>query len=103
MSLLQGRDMKRLAVLLFALVAFNAAAQSYPSKPVRLINPFPPGGPLDLMARVLSERLATALGKPVIVENRAGAAGNIGAAEVARAPADGHTVLLTLFSIITNN
>jgi tripartite-type tricarboxylate transporter receptor subunit TctC len=94
---------KRLAVLVLALAAFQAAAQTYPSKPVRFVNPFPPGGPLDLLGRVLSERLGTALGKPVIVENKPGAAGNIGAAEVARATPDGHTALLTLFSIITSN
>ena len=95
--------MKRLAVLCLALAAFQAAAQTYPSKPVRLVNPFPPGGPLDLLGRVMSERLSAALGKPVIVENKPGAAGNIGAAEVAKAPPDGHTALLTLFSIVTSN
>jgi tripartite-type tricarboxylate transporter receptor subunit TctC len=96
--------MKRLLVAAsLALAAFQAAAQGYPSKPVRLVNPFPPGGPLDLIGRLLSERLAAGLGRPVIVENKSGAAGNIGAAEVARAPADGHTALLTLFSIVTSN
>jgi tripartite-type tricarboxylate transporter receptor subunit TctC len=95
--------MKRSALLLLAFVSLQAAAQAYPSKPVRLVNPFPPGGPLDLLGRVLSEPLTLALGKPVIVENKPGAAGNIGAAEVARAAADGHTALLTLFSIITSN
>ena len=95
--------MKRCVVLGLALVALQAAAQDYPSKTVRLVNPFPAGGPLDVMGRLLSERLGAALGKPVIVENKPGAAGNIGAAEVAKAPADGHTVLLTLFSIITSN
>jgi len=94
---------KRLVVLVLALVALEVAAQAYPSKPVRLVNPFPPGGPLDLLGRVLSERLSAGLGKPVIVENKPGAAGNIGAAEVARAAPDGHSVLLTLFSIITSN
>ncbi len=95
--------MRRAALLALAFVAFEAAAQAYPSKSVRMVNPFPPGGPLDLLGRVLSERLTAALGKPVLVENKPGAAGNVGAAEVARAPADGHTVLLTLFSIVTSN
>jgi len=91
-----------LAVLALAL-AQAAAAQSFPSKTVRLVNPFPPGGPLDLLGRILSERLGAGFGRPVLVENKPGAAGNIGAAEVAKSPADGHTVLLTLFSIVTSN
>jgi tripartite-type tricarboxylate transporter receptor subunit TctC len=95
--------MKRAALLLLAFVVLEAAAQTYPSKPVRLVNPFPPGGPLDILGRLLSERFSAALGRPVLVENRPGAAGNVGAAEVAKSPADGHTVLLTLFSIITSN
>jgi len=86
-----------------ALVVAAAQAQAYPSKTVRLVNPFPAGGPLDLIGRALSERLSAALGVPVIVENKPGAAGNIGAAEVAKAPPDGHTLLLTLFSIVTSN
>jgi tripartite-type tricarboxylate transporter receptor subunit TctC len=94
---------KRAAILLLALVSLQAAGQGYPSKPVRLVNPFTAGGPLDLMGRILSEKLSGALGKPVIVENKPGAAGNVGAAEVARAAPDGHTALLTLFSIVTSN
>jgi tripartite-type tricarboxylate transporter receptor subunit TctC len=95
--------MKRAALLLLSVVFFEAAAQGYPSKPVRLVNPFPPGGPLDVLGRILSERLGAALGRAVLVENKPGAAGNIGAAEVAKSAGDGHTVLLTLFSIVTSN
>jgi tripartite-type tricarboxylate transporter receptor subunit TctC len=94
---------RRAALFALAFVALQAAAQPYPSRPVRLVNPFPAGGPLDVLGRLLSERLSGALGKPVLVENKPGAAGNVGAAEVAKAPADGHTVLLTLFSIVTSN
>jgi tripartite-type tricarboxylate transporter receptor subunit TctC len=92
-----------LSAALLVMAAPFAVAQSYPSKPVRMVNPFPPGGPLDVLGRLLSERLTGALGKPVIVENKPGAAGNVGAAEVAKASPDGHTVLLTLFSIVTSN
>src|SRR5688572_10054488 len=85
-----------------SLLALGAHGQEFPSRPVRMVNPFPPGGPLDVMGRLLSERLSASLGKPVVVENKPGAAGNIGAADVAKAPPDGHTVLLTLFSIVTS-
>jgi len=95
--------MKRIAALLLALAACHAAAQTYPSKPIRLVNAFPPGGPTDLIARLITERMAKDLGVPVLNENRAGAAGNIGAAEVARAAPDGHTVLIAVFSIVTSN
>jgi len=94
---------RRALVAALACVTLQAGAQTYPSKPVRLVNPFTPGGPLDLMGRILSEKLSGPLGKPVVVENKPGAAGNVGAAEVARAAPDGHTALLSLFSIITSN
>jgi tripartite-type tricarboxylate transporter receptor subunit TctC len=71
------------------------AQDSYPTKTIRFVVPYPPGGPTDLMARLLSAELQTRLGVTVIVDNKAGAGGNLGSAEVARqSPADGHTLLL---------
>ncbi len=69
------------------------AADAFPSKPIMLVVPFPPGGPTDAMARTLAAEMTTRLGQPMVVENRAGAGGNIGADYVARAEADGHTLL----------
>lgn len=77
-----------------ALVGLPAMAQTYPQKPVRLVVPYAPGGGTDNIARVMAEKLATRLGQPVIVENKAGANGTIGADAVAKSPADGYTLLL---------
>ncbi|MDM0000113.1 tripartite tricarboxylate transporter substrate binding protein [Variovorax sp. J22P240] len=74
-------------------VVSTAHAQTFPTKPVTLVVPFPPGGPTDAMARTLAAEIKDHLGQPMIVENRAGAGGNIGADYVARAEADGHTLL----------
>ncbi|MGJ7511721.1 Bug family tripartite tricarboxylate transporter substrate binding protein [Variovorax sp. GT1P44] len=77
-----------------ALTALSAShAQAFPTKPIMLVVPFPPGGPTDAMARTLAAEVKDQLGQPVIVENRAGAGGNIGADYVARAEADGHTLM----------
>lgn len=72
-----------------------AAAQSFPSKPITIVVPFPPGGGPDLAARVLAEKMAPKFGQPVVVDNRPGAGALLGASAVARSVADGHTVLLT--------
>lgn len=69
-------------------------AQNYPSGPMRIVVPFPPGGGTDMLARVLSQKINESWGQPVIVDNRAGANGTIGAAYVAKTPPDGHTMLL---------
>ena len=78
-----------------ALAASTGHAQSFPSKPITLIVPFAPGGNLDVVARTLAPAMERALGQPVVVDNKAGAGGALGAALVARAPADGHTLLVS--------
>ncbi len=87
--------------ILSLLFVATAASAQFPSKPVRMVVAFPPGGSTDLAARALGEKLSAALGQPVIVENKPGASGNIGAEFVARAPADGHTLLMAATSFAT--
>jgi tripartite-type tricarboxylate transporter receptor subunit TctC len=88
----------RLIILLFALLPAVAAAQVYPSKPVRMIVPWAPGGTTDILGRVLAQKMGEKWGQPVVVENRGGAAGNIGTEAAARSPADGYTILLGTMS-----
>jgi tripartite-type tricarboxylate transporter receptor subunit TctC len=99
--------MKRIAVAAFAaatlLVPSLAPAQAWPAKPVKFINNFPPGGPSDMIARSIADVLQNQFRQPFIVENKAGASGNIGADAVAKAPADGHTVLFGIDSTFTVN
>ncbi|MEF7612351.1 tripartite tricarboxylate transporter substrate binding protein [Aquincola sp. MAHUQ-54] len=94
---------KLLALLLAAACAAPATgwAQAYPSKMIRLVVPYPAGGTTDIMARVLQEPLQKALGQTVLVENKPGAAGALGAREVARAPADGHTLFFVNNGILS--
>lgn len=80
----------------------HAAAQSYPSRPVRFIVPFPPGGGNDIVGRIVAQRLSEALGVPVIVDNRGGAGGTIGTDITSKAPPDGHTLLVNNISLAVN-
>jgi tripartite-type tricarboxylate transporter receptor subunit TctC len=96
-----SRIAKRLFVsLLFAAGAVAAAAADFPSKPVRLVVPFPPGGALDVVARLIAAKLPDSWHQPVIVENRAGAVGTIGVDYVAKSPPDGHAMVITAWSLI---
>ena len=87
---------------LAAPLSARAQAEPYPSRPVRLIVPFAPGGPTDVMARVLSSGLTGALGQPVIVENRPGAGGNVGVAYAARVAPDGYALLVASTGFVVN-
>src|SRR5476651_1363477 len=93
----------RSIIAAFAIVAnVPAAAQSYPSKPIRLVVPFAPGGGTDIIARVLAQRLNEALGQPVVADNRGGAGSTVGTDIVCKAPADGYTMLLGNISMAFN-
>ncbi len=85
---------RSLACLALVLASGLSAAQSWPSRPVKMVVPFPAGGPTDVLTRVLSEKLGQALGQPVVVENRAGAGGTIGSDLVAKSAPDGYTLLM---------
>jgi tripartite-type tricarboxylate transporter receptor subunit TctC len=84
------------------LFATNVVAQEWPNKPIRWIVPFPPGGAMDVMARALAEKSSKSLGQTVVIENKPGAGGNIGADFVARSDADGYTMMITSIGMATN-
>ena len=89
-----ANPIKTLLAGLLALCAAAASAQTYPSRPINIIVPYPPGGLIDLVARIIQPRMQAELGQPVTVENRSGAGGNVGAEAVVRAAPDGYTILL---------
>src|SRR5438876_9316489 len=95
--------MKLIAMTAAVLLGSGAFAQSWPQKPVRFIVPFPPGGATDISARLLGERLTQIWGQTVVIENRGGAGGGVGAAEAARATPDGYTLFFPSGSVITAN
>src|SRR5436190_10319840 len=94
--------MKLLLAALFACAALTAEAQQFPSKPIRIIVPFTPGSATDTMARPVADKLAAALGQPLVVENRPGAGGTIGIAALARSPADGYTLAVISTGHVVN-
>ena len=87
------RTLPLAALLVLAFAAPLAAAQEYPNKPIKLITPYPPGGPTDVLARAVSQKLSEKLGQPIIIDNRPGASGMIGADLVAKSAPDGYTLL----------
>jgi tripartite-type tricarboxylate transporter receptor subunit TctC len=94
--------MQRLFAVLALIVSAGALAQTYPSKPIRVVVPFPPGGGTDIVARTVTPKMAEILGQPFVIENRAGAGGNIGTEALAKSPADGYTLLVASASTAIN-
>src|SRR3954469_21623661 len=85
-----------------ATVALPAFAQSYPSRTIRLVSPFPPGGSVDVVGRLLAAKLSESLGQTMVVDNRAGASGVIGTEAVMNAPPDGYTLLVNTIPFVSN-
>ena len=94
--------MRKLVPLFLLALSLQAGAQSYPSQPIRMIAPFPPGGSVDIMARLIGEPLGRQLGQNIVVENRSGASGNLGMEAAARAAPDGYTLVLNTIPLVTN-
>src|ERR1044071_9646015 len=94
----------KIRVFLLALLVFSgtALAQTFPSKPMRLVSPFPPGGSVDVVGRLLSAKLSESLGQQMVVEKRSGAAGVIGTEAVLNAPPDGYTLLINTIPFVSN-
>ncbi|MBI5274861.1 MAG: tripartite tricarboxylate transporter substrate binding protein [Burkholderiales bacterium] len=96
-----NRSMKWVLAALMAAATLTAQAQAWPSRPVKVVIPFPPGGTLDTLGRSVAQKLAEQLGQPFVVENKPGGNGTIGADQVAKAPADGYTLLFNASTFTT--
>jgi tripartite-type tricarboxylate transporter receptor subunit TctC len=92
----------RWVAVMVAMLAGMAQAQEFPTRPIRLVVPFPAGGGTDVVARALVPKMSEILGQPIVVDNRAGAGGNVGAELVAKSPADGYTILLAASTVAVN-
>src|SRR5262245_26811913 len=88
----RGGSMRLFAAIALSIAAGFAGAQSFPSRPITLISPFPPGGSTDTTARIIAEAMRPSLGQPVVIENVGGASGTIGVGRLARAAPDGYTI-----------
>ena len=97
-----GRLLRSLAAAALAAAAMSALAQDWPTKPIRMIVPYPPGGGTDIVARIVAEKLAPELGQPIVIDNKGGAGGSVGTEIAAHSPGDGYTVLMTLSSHTIN-
>jgi tripartite-type tricarboxylate transporter receptor subunit TctC len=89
-------------LIMLLIAAGTAFAQPYPSRPIRMVVAFSPGGPVDVVARLIAPKMSEALGQPVVIENKTGASGNLAASQVAKAPADGYTLLATSSAYAVN-
>ena len=99
---LSCRGLLALGVLIAPLLAIAQSDANYPTRPITMVVTYPPGGGADAMARLIAPKMSEALGQPIVVENKAGASGQIGAAAVAKAPADGYTLMLDASSFAVN-
>ena len=101
---MNSRRLGALAVLVLSVAAGSVQAQDrWPSKPIRIVLPFPPGGPSDIAIRLAADKMQATLKQPIVIDNRPGAGGNLGAADVTRAAPDGYTWLFTPDSVVTVN